>query len=87
MITPDGKAQPGTSGQIKIGFIQPLTGPAAAFGLAVRAGAQLAIDEWNARGGVLGKRIVPVFVDTQCEARPAVDAASGLSRRPGAAEY
>ena len=42
---------------LKIGFIQPLTGP---FGTEARdqeAGATLAVEEVNARGGVLGRKI------------------------------
>lgn len=40
-----------------IGFSGPLTGPAAFGGAAVIMGAQTAIDEINAKGGVLGKKI------------------------------
>jgi branched-chain amino acid transport system substrate-binding protein len=46
-----------TKEPIKIGFIQPLTGP---FGTEARdqeAGATLAVEEVNARGGVLGRKI------------------------------
>lgn len=42
----------GASAQVKIGFIAPLTGPAAEAGTALRQGATLAMDEVNARGGV-----------------------------------
>ena len=38
-------------GAIKIGEIGPLTGAAAIYGTAVANGAQIAIDELNARGG------------------------------------
>ncbi|WP_099204373.1 ABC transporter substrate-binding protein [Scatolibacter rhodanostii] len=36
----------------KVGAIGPLTGPAAAYGISVKQGAQIAIDEINAAGGV-----------------------------------
>lgn len=36
---------------IKIGHIQPITGPSAAYGIRARDGAQMAIDEINAAGG------------------------------------
>lgn len=46
-------ALPGVaSAQVKIGFIAPLTGPAAEAGTALRQGATLAMDEINAKGGV-----------------------------------
>jgi branched-chain amino acid transport system substrate-binding protein len=46
------------------------------FGVMTRDGALLAIDEWNAKGGVLGKKIVPVVEDSQCTPDPAVNAAN-----------
>src|SRR5262245_65787194 len=36
---------------IKIGHIQPITGPSAAYGIRARDGAQLAVEEINAAGG------------------------------------
>ena len=39
-------------GEIKIGVIGPTTGPAAVYGLAVERGAQIAVDEINALGGL-----------------------------------
>lgn len=63
---------------IRIGVLTPLSGAVPSFGLSLQEGVQLAIDEWNAKGGVLGKRIEPLFVDTQCEGGPAVDATNKL---------
>ena len=39
------------AGVIKIGHIQPITGPSAAYGIRARDGAQLAVEEINAAGG------------------------------------
>ena len=50
---------------IKIGEIQPLTGKEAAFGQAARKGVIIAVDEINARGGVLGRPVVMVVEDNQ----------------------
>src|SRR6516162_10302667 len=36
---------------IRIGHIQPLTGPSAAYGIRARDGAQIAVEEINAAGG------------------------------------
>ena len=46
------------------------------FGVSTQEGVQLAIDEWNAKGGVLGKKIEPIVEDSQCTADPAVNAAN-----------
>ncbi|MBQ4577855.1 MAG: ABC transporter substrate-binding protein [Clostridia bacterium] len=41
-----------STGAIKIGGIGPLTGDAATYGIATRNGAQIAVDEINAKGGL-----------------------------------
>jgi branched-chain amino acid transport system substrate-binding protein len=48
---------------IKIGSSLPLTGFAAADGLEQKQGATLAIEEWNRRGGVLGRKVEYVVED------------------------
>ena len=48
---------------IKLGHYGSLTGKDGAFGAATRKGVILAIDEINAKGGVLGKKIELVIVD------------------------
>jgi branched-chain amino acid transport system substrate-binding protein len=64
------------SGEIKIAILAPLSGAVPTFGASTRDGALLAIDEWNAKGGVLGMKIIPVIEDSQCEADPGVNAAN-----------
>ena len=61
---------------IKVAILAPLTGHAPTFGTMTRDGALLAIEEWNARGGVLGRKIAPIVEDSQCEADPAIRAAN-----------
>jgi branched-chain amino acid transport system substrate-binding protein len=63
---------------VKIGILAPLSGPVPTFGVMTRDGALLAIDEWNAKGGLLGKKIVAVVEDSQCTPDPAVNAANKL---------
>jgi len=46
-----------TRESIRIGFIQPLTGPYGTEARDQEAGATLAVDECNARGGVLGRKV------------------------------
>jgi branched-chain amino acid transport system substrate-binding protein len=61
---------------IKVAILAPLSGPVPTFGVMTRDGALLAIEEWNAKGGVLGKKIIPVVEDSQCTPDPAVNAAN-----------
>ncbi len=61
---------------IKVAILAPLSGPVPTFGVMTRDGALLAIDEWNAKGGVLGRKIIPVVEDSQCTPDPAVNAAN-----------
>ena len=54
-----------TSGSVKIGEFASLTGKEAAFGQSSHKGTQLAIDELNAGGGLLGKPIEFVYEDNR----------------------
>ena len=65
-----------TGGEVKVAVLAPLSGPVPTFGVMTRDGALLAIEEWNAKGGVLGKKIVPIVEDSQCSPDPAVNAAN-----------
>lgn len=58
----------------KIGGIGPLTGEAASYGISVKQGAQVAIDEINAAGGVNGNLLQLVFEDDECDAEKAISA-------------
>ena len=60
--------------EIKIGVISPLTGPAASFGVSQKNGAELAIDELNAKGGINGKKIVSIYEDSQLDPNKALSA-------------
>lgn len=61
---------------LKVAILAPLSGPVPTFGVSTRDGALLAIDEWNAKGGVLGLKITPIVEDSQCTPDPAVNAAN-----------
>jgi len=62
--------------ELKIAILAPLSGSNPTFGVSTRDGALLAIDEWNAKKGVLGMKITPIVEDSQCSADPAVNAAN-----------
>lgn len=63
---------------IKIGVAGPMTGGLAAFGEQIQHGAQLAVDEINQQGGLLGKRLSLSVVDDACDPKQAHDVASKL---------
>ena len=59
---------------IKLGVVGPLTGGYANYGLSVQHGAQLAVDEINAAGGVNGKQLELSAQDSQGDPESAVAA-------------
>jgi len=62
-------AGPGAAGEtIKVGEYASLTGSEASFGQSSHKGTQLAIDELNASGGVLGKQFQLITEDNQSQA-------------------
>jgi branched-chain amino acid transport system substrate-binding protein len=68
---------------LKVALLAPLTGGVAAFGGPTRNGVQMATDEWNQSGGLLGRRIEPVVEDSQCQPDPAVKAANKVIDQDG----
>lgn len=66
---------------VKIGVIEPLTGSVAYNGLASVNGAKLAVEQRNAAGGVLGRKIELVIEDGQCRPANSVNAAEKLVQR------
>ncbi len=63
---------------IKIGFNAPLTGFAAADGNSARTGAELAVEQINAAGGVNGKMLELVVYDDQASPKESVPIAQKL---------
>ena len=61
-----------------IGGIGPVTGAAAVYGLAVKNGAQIAVDEINADGGINGYQIEFNFQDDEHDAEKSVNAYNTL---------
>lgn len=57
---------------VKVGFYGPLTGPNALSGIASRNGAELALEQINAAGGVLGKELVLIPYDDKSSPEQAV---------------
>ncbi len=63
---------------VKIGVITSLTGSQAAFGEAHKNGYAIALDEVNAKGGILGKKVELDFYDDQSKPDQAVQGVSKL---------
>ncbi|MEZ4631302.1 MAG: ABC transporter substrate-binding protein [Deinococcales bacterium] len=59
---------------VKIGILSSLSGPAAGTGLAQKAGFELALEEINAAGGVLGEPLQIIIEDDQANAEAAIAA-------------
>jgi branched-chain amino acid transport system substrate-binding protein len=71
---------PALSQTIDIGLAAPMTGPVAALGDQVRRGAEAAIDVFNAKGGVLGRKLALKAFDDGCDPARAVQAARRLTQ-------
>jgi len=69
---------------IKIGVIIPLTGKGAVWGESVSNGVQLAMEEINAAGGVLGKDIEVIMEDDQLDVKRSISAFNKLIDIDGA---
>jgi urea transport system substrate-binding protein len=68
---------------IRVGVISPLTGAWTVYGKAHSAGFQMAVDEINEKGGVLGRPIEIVLGDSKTEPRIVVEQANRLIRQEG----
>ena len=64
---------------IRIGFASAMSGPAAITGEGVRWGATLAVDEINAKGGIMGHKIEAFFADNKATPGEAVSAVRKLA--------
>ncbi len=64
--------------EFPLGIVLPLTGNYAEYGLRVKRGVDLAVDEINSGGGIGGRQIRSVVEDTASEAKNAVSALNKL---------
>lgn len=65
-------SSPSTSEPIKIGMSSAITGAYSEYGESAQKAGQLAIDQWNARGGVAGRPVEFIVYDDQLKAELAV---------------
>lgn len=73
-----GGAKSNDKGPIVLGMVAPTSGSSAAIGPYMSHGAQLAVDELNAKGGVLGRKLKLEVQDGACDPKTAVAAANKL---------
>ncbi len=73
----------GTGGgaPIRIAVVGPLTGAQAAFGAQMKTGAEQAVADLNAAGGVLGRQLALEVGDDACDPRQAVSVANQMASR------
>src|SRR6516162_2655837 len=63
---------------MKIAVVGPITGSNAAHGEEMRRGAEMAVRDINAKGGVLGKSLDLIVADDACDPKQAVAAANDV---------
>jgi branched-chain amino acid transport system substrate-binding protein len=71
-------AGPPALAEILVGTAGPFSGPNAVLGDQIRRGAQQAIDDYNATGGLRGERLALKALDDGCDPRKAVEVATEL---------
>ncbi|HLF24157.1 MAG TPA: branched-chain amino acid ABC transporter substrate-binding protein [Burkholderiales bacterium] len=64
--------------EIRVAIVGPLTGPQAAFGEQMRRGSEMAVADLNAKGGVLGQKLVLEVGDDACDPKQAVAVANQM---------
>lgn len=65
----------------KLAVVAPLTGPQAKVGQEVLNGVTLAAEEWNAAGGVRGKKIKVISADDQDNPTKAAEVATSIAKK------
>jgi ABC-type branched-subunit amino acid transport system substrate-binding protein len=63
---------------LKIGAILPLTGSGASYGVWMKGGTEMAVDEINASGGIGGRKLEVIYEDHAADASKAVNAMQRL---------
>jgi len=73
----------GSGDTVSIGAVFPLSGPVAFYGNESRDGALLAVEELNAAGGLLGRRINLISEDDEGDSAKTISAFTKLTTRDG----
>jgi branched-chain amino acid transport system substrate-binding protein len=70
-----------TAQDIPIALVGPMTGPSAPVGEQMKRGAEKAVADINAKGGVLGKKLALAIGDDACDPKQAVSVANQMAAR------
>lgn len=70
---------PAGAAELKVAVVGPITGEYAAFGEQMRRGADMAVKDINARGGVLGRQLKLYVGDDACDPKQAVAVANEMA--------
>jgi branched-chain amino acid transport system substrate-binding protein len=70
---------PALADDLKVGAAGPITGTNAAIGEQMKRGAEMAVKDINAKGGVLGRQLVLVMGDDACDPRQATNVANQMA--------
>ncbi len=73
-----GGSDSGSGDTLKIGVISPNTGSLAAYGTGIHTGAELAVEEINAAGGILGQQVELVELDDRADSTECLNAFNNL---------
>ena len=71
------------SGPIRIGFPAPLTGPFGAIAADMKQGAEMAVDELNGKGGILGRKVELLVRDDQLKPQVGAQRTQELIEKEG----
>ena len=74
-------ALPAKAQELAVAAVGPMTGSQAAFGEQMRRGAEMAVADLNAAGGVLGKKLRLEIGDDACDPKQAVAVANQLASK------
>ena len=69
---------PAALSEVMVGFASPLSGPFSQFGERNRIAVEMAVEDLNAQGGVLGQEVTLVTVDDACGMQRSIEAARAL---------
>jgi len=64
---------PAEAEPLKIAMLAAMSGDVKTFGEGTKRGVEMAVAEWNAKGGVLGRQIEIIVGDTKCDAQEAAN--------------
>src|SRR5438093_9101168 len=64
--------------EVNVGFLVPLTKKGASYGVQSRAAAEVAVEEINAKGGIAGRKLNMITLDTEGDNALAIQLARQL---------